>query len=248
MNDSVKAVINLLTVDSTKALLVALFASVGSILAWAVKLKWAEEYKTVVEAKIALVEKNAQLNAELAKKQIEFAESQVKALAEFTPSKMKDHFAGIRQIEEERIAVLQQELEKAKQGIIEKERIISELKQQTDLKSEEMEKLGEVQAILRKEVAYLENQLSTLADREEQIVQILDFMDRPDFSMETVKSILSNFNAEKRWILSEAREHLKQEKEAKLAQTRRAYLKMQKEEKKMSEMRQAMSFDEDQKR
>lgn len=248
MDDSVKAFINLLIGDSARAWLVALFASVGSVLAWTAKLKWAEEYKTVVEARITLVEKNAQLSAELAKKQIEFAENQVKALAEFAPSKMKDHFAGIRQIEEERIAVLQQELEKAKQGIIEKERIISELKQQTNSKSEEMEKLEEVQSILFKEVAYLENQLSNLAEREEQIVQILDFMDRPDFSMETVKSILSNFNAEKRWILSEARESLKREKEAKLAQTRRAYLEMQKKGKKASEMRQAMSFDEDQKR
>ena len=247
MNNSI-SFIGWLSNDATKAWIVAVITAVGTILAWATKLKWAEEYKTVVEVKMSLVEKNAQLNAELAKRQIEFAESQVKALAEFTPSKIKDHFAGIRQIEEERIAALQQELEKAKQEIIEKEQIISELKQQTELKSEEMEKLEGAQAVLCEKVKYLQNQLSTLTEREKGIVQILDFIDRPDFPMETIRSVLSNFDAKKRWILSEARERLKQENNAKLAQTRKAYLDMQKKGKKRSEMHQAIPFDEEQKR
>ncbi|MGH2415532.1 MAG: hypothetical protein ACRDEA_17950 [Microcystaceae cyanobacterium] len=197
---------------------------------------------------MTLIEKNAELSAKLATEQIDFAENKFKAFTEDIPGKMREHFADIRQIDKERIVALQQELEKAKQEITEKERIISELKQQTGLKSKEMEKLEEAQAVLRREIAYLEGQLSTLVEREEHIVQILDFMDRPDFPMETVRSVPSNFNAEKRWILSETRERFKQEKEAKLAQTRRAYLEMQKREKKMSEMRQAMSFDEEQKR
>ncbi|MEO0704406.1 MAG: hypothetical protein AAF050_01945 [Cyanobacteria bacterium J06649_5] len=246
------AFITWLSEDSTKAWIVAITTSIGAILAWVTKLKWAEEYKTVVKAKMALadeqlsvVKKNAALADELNKKQIEFAENQVRSLAEFAPSKMQEHFSAIRQIERERIETLANELASAQQEISDKNRIIDQLQQQqTGLETTEIEKLQEAKNILNRKVEYLNKQLADLQGRDQEIIQILNFMERPEFPIDTIKEVLERFDSRKRWVLSETKERLEKEKRERQAQANRAHSKRAKPSKIQGRMSRAAPLDE----
>lgn len=238
MNDSVKALITWLSDEATKGWIVAVLTAVGAILAWATKLKWAEEYKTVVEAKMALIE-------EKAKRDIEYTEKKLKDYAQDLPNMMKENFATMKQIHEERIAKLEQELEKARQEINEKEQMIVKLQKQAITSIEEIAKLEEAKAVLANKVAYIREQLSTLAERDEQIIQILNFMNSPDFPIDAVDAVLQRFDSEKRWMLSEARENLKKAEASRLAEKRKGYAEMKQKERRTFQMRQAIPPDEE---
>lgn len=219
MGDSVKVLIDWLSDDATKAWIVALATAIGAILAWVTKLKWAEEYKKAVEAKIslaetqiALLEKNAELSAELneeraalAKSQIEFAEQKFRDLAEFTPGKMRGLLTDERQFYQEKIESLNKTLNELKQELLAKDNLISGLKEQAGLSAEELETLEIERENLFKKVSYLEDRLSDMAKYDEQLIKILEFMDRPDFSTETVQTAFRQFDTERDFILQKTK-------------------------------------------
>lgn len=127
-------VVDWLSDDATKAWIVAVAPAIGAILAWATKLKWAEEYKKAIEAKMALaetqislLEKNTELSEELNKERVTLAQEQVacadqkyRNFAQDIPETMRILFSDQKVFYEKRIESLNKTIDELNQALLAK--------------------------------------------------------------------------------------------------------------------------------
>src|ERR1044072_2026751 len=177
--------------DLDSSSLDAIGSSVAAILAWFAKLRWSHDYKTATEERIKLAEDR-----------VKFTEEQVKVLADFTPDRIKAHFETLRGVDKERVQFFVEQLTKAKEEIIERDKKIAELQQQSRVNADEVEKLKLANKEAKDQIEYLERQVGKIQKRERKVESVLDYIQEEDFPMNTVQTILGGYEARKNMALS----------------------------------------------
>src|SRR5215216_4445532 len=165
----------------------ALFSAIAAALAWAAKLWWAKEYSAakeeIVKAKDAQIERlkgeiqsirdltNETIRAK--ELQIEALNAEIHSLRELTPMKIREYFISVKAQLEEYNSTLQQQLDKAKADLQEKDLAIATYSQDTNMAKDIIQGLKTEKTKFEEQVASLESQLKNVRQEQNKSDEIL---------------------------------------------------------------------------
>jgi DNA repair exonuclease SbcCD ATPase subunit len=162
----------------------AVSSAVAAVLAWVAKLWWGKEYAA---AKQEIIEaKNAQIQA---------LEREIESLKSLTPMKIREYFLSVRQQLEEYNNALQDELNRAKTEIAQRNQELTRLEGLGAEKAAEVQQLKQERDRLREVSGNLEKEVTKVRSRDERAVLI---------DMATVKSA-NDYYAQLRNLLAHGR-------------------------------------------